>query len=130
VNDLYAKKILDHGMNPRNWGILNPADLEFEGNYPLCGDRLRLMLRLDEDERVTAVAWDGEGCAISQASASILGEAMMGMTLDEVKQIDKQALFDRLEVPVPPNRVRCALLSLQTLTGAVYGPGQWYEHDE
>lgn len=119
--DMYRENILDHGKNPRNQGVLDPADIDFEGHNPLCGDRLRLTLRVDADERITAVGWDGEGCAISQASASMLGEMIVGMTLDEVKQIDKQVIFDLLGIPLSMSRVKCALLSLKVLKAGAYG---------
>lgn len=119
--DMYRENILDHGKNPRNQGVLDPADIDFEGHNPLCGDRLRLTLRVDASGRITAVGWDGEGCAISQASASMLGETLVGMTLDEVKQIDKQVIFDLLGIPLSMSRVKCALLSLKVLKAGAYG---------
>lgn len=119
--DMYRENILDHGRNPRNRGVLDPADIDFEGHNPLCGDRLRLTLRVDADERITDIGWDGEGCAISQASASMLGEMIVGMTLAEVKQIDKQVIFDLLGIPLSMSRVKCALLSLKVLKAGAYG---------
>src|SRR5262245_31820851 len=88
--EMYRENILDHGQNPRHRGILNPADIDFEGHNPLCGDRLRLTLRLDENKRITEIGWDGDGCAISQASASMLGEEILGKTLEEVRSISKE----------------------------------------
>lgn len=119
--DMYRENILDHGKNPRNQGVLDPADIDFEGHNPLCGDRLRLTLRVDADERITEVGWDGEGCAISQASASMLGELLVGMTLAEARQIDKQVIFDLLGIPLSMSRVKCALLSLKVLKAGAYG---------
>jgi nitrogen fixation NifU-like protein len=128
--DMYRENILDHGMNPRNRGILDPADIDHEANNPLCGDRLRLTLQLDENKRITAIAWDGEGCAISQAAASMLGEEILGKTLDEVQQIGKQDIFDMLGIPLSMNRVKCALLSLKVLTVSLYGLGEWHKHED
>lgn len=122
--------ILDHELNPRNAGILDPADADAEGDNPLCGDHLHLTLRLDENQRITAVGWQAEGCSISQASASMLGEEILGMTVDEVKEIDKQYVFEMLRVPLSANRVHCALLSLKVLTTALYGAHAWHEQDE
>lgn len=119
--DMYRENILDHSKNPRNRGVLNPADVDFEGHNPLCGDRLRLTMRLDENGRIVELAWDGEGCAISQASASMLGEMILGMTLEEVKKIDKQMIFDMLGIPLSISRVKCALLSLKVLKAGAYG---------
>jgi nitrogen fixation protein NifU and related proteins len=125
MQQLYHKHILDHGMNPRNWGILDPAHAQAEGEYPLCGDKLRLMLRLDENQCITAVGWDGEGCAISQASASLLGEQIIGKSLDEIRQIGKQDIFDMLDIPLSMNRVKCALLPLEIVVVALYGSEAW-----
>jgi nitrogen fixation NifU-like protein len=129
MSDLYPEYILDHGMNPRNRGILDPADVDYAADYPLCGDHLRLTLRLDKNRRITAIGWDGENCAISQASASMLGEAILGKTLDEVKTISKQDIFDMLGIPLPVHRVKCALLSLQVVTVALYGMDEWHKHE-
>lgn len=129
MQELYDKNILDHGINPRNWGILDPADVEAEGDYPLCGDRLRLMLRIDANQHITALAWDGVGCAISQASASMLGEIIMGKSLAEVRQIGKQDIFNMLGIPLSANRVKCAVLPLEIVVGALYGAGEWRKYE-
>jgi nitrogen fixation protein NifU and related proteins len=119
-DDMYREMILDHGRNPRHRGILNPADYDFEGSNPLCGDRLRLTLRVDDQNRITELGWDGDGCAISQASASMLGEQIIGKTLDEIKQISKEEILDMLGIPLSMNRVKCALLSLKVMKAAAY----------
>jgi nitrogen fixation NifU-like protein len=128
--DMYRENILDHGMNPRHRGILDPADMDFEGNNPLCGDRLRLTLRLDEEGRIREIGWDGEGCAISQASASMLGEQILGKTLEEVRGIGKEDIFEMLGIPLSMNRVKCALLSLKVLKVAAYGVAEWVKEEE
>ncbi|MDZ4765759.1 MAG: iron-sulfur cluster assembly scaffold protein [Chloroflexota bacterium] len=130
MDDFYRENILDHGKNPRHKGILDPADFDHEGNNPLCGDRLRLTLRLDDDKkRIVALAWDGDGCAISQASASMLGEEILGKTLDDVAKIGKQDVLDMIGIPLSMNRVKCGLLSLKVLTVALYGLGVWQQHE-
>lgn len=121
MDDMYRELILDHAKHQRNRGILDPADVDHEEHNPLCGDRLRLTMRVDENNVIHEIGWDGEGCAISQASASMLGEHLIGKTLEEVKQIDKQAIFDMLGIPLSMNRVKCALLSLKVLKVGVYG---------
>lgn len=130
MDDLYREIILDHGKNPRHRGILDPADVDHEANNPLCGDWLRLTLRVDGDGRIAEVGWDGDGCAISQASASMLGEEILGKTVDEVKNISKETIFDLLGITLTPNRVKCALLSLEVLKVGLYGREAWRESDE
>lgn len=125
MQDFYRENILDHGMHPRNRGILNPADVDYEATNPLCGDRLRLTLRFDENQRVSEIGWDGEGCAVSQAAASMLGEEIIGKTLQEIQAIDKQEVFDMLGIPLSMNRVKCALLSLKTLKVGLWGLEAW-----
>lgn len=125
MDDFYRENILDHGRNPRHAGILDPADVDHEASNPLCGDRLRLTLRVDADQRIAEIGWDGDGCAISQAAASMLGEEILGKTLDEVRLIDKQDVFDMLGIPLSMNRVKCALLGLKTLKVGLYGLEAW-----
>jgi len=121
VDDLARELILDHARNRRNWGLLQPNDFDHEESNPLCGDRLRLTLTLDEAGCISAVGWDGEGCAISQASASMFGEELLGTPLDEARRIDKQLLLDTIALPLSINRVKCALLPLKVLVVGAFG---------
>ena len=121
MENMRRELILDHARHQRNWGLLEPNDLDHEERNPLCGDRLRLTLRLSDKGLITQVGWDGEGCAISQASASMLGEDILGMTLAEARQIDKQRLLDNIGLPLSINRVKCALLPLKALVIGAYG---------
>jgi nitrogen fixation protein NifU and related proteins len=125
VYDMYREIILDHGMNPRNAGILDPATIDYEVHNHMCGDRLRLTLRVDDDNLITAIGWDGEGCAISQASASMLGEHILGKSVEDVKQITKDHIFEMLGIPISQNRVKCALLSLKALHVGLHGLDYW-----
>lgn len=123
--DMYREVILDHARNPHHPGILNPADVDHEEHNPLCGDRLRLTLRLDENQRITEIAWDGAGCAISQATASMLADEIVGKTLDEVSKITKEEVLELVGIPLTINRVKCALLSLKTLIIGTRGLAEW-----
>lgn len=123
--DMYREIILDHARNPRYPGILDPADIDHEERNPLCGDRLHLTLRLDENQRITELAWDGEGCAISQATASMLSEEIIGKTLEEVQALTKDHILELVGIPLTINRVKCALLSLKTLIVGTQGLTEW-----
>jgi nitrogen fixation NifU-like protein len=121
MDDMYREIILDHYKNPRHYGKLEPADISFEDDNPLCGDRVRIDIRLDEASRVKEVAFSGKGCAISQASASMLAESAVGKTLDELKQLDKEHVMEMLGIELGPTRVKCALLALKVLKAGIYG---------
>lgn len=120
-SDMYREQILDLYQNPLNHGELDPHDFSYEEDNPLCGDVIRIDVRLGEDGRVADIAWSGDGCAISQASASILTEEVKGLTLAEVKAFDKDILLELLSVPLSMARVKCALLSLKVLKAGAYG---------
>lgn len=130
MDDLYRELILDHYRNPRNKELLDPADIEYEEDNPVCGDHIHLTLRLDENDTVTQVGWDGEGCAISQASASMLYETLVGKTLEEIRSIDKDELLDMLGIELGPVRLKCALLSLKVLKAGAYGLTAWPGDEE
>lgn len=121
----YREQIIDLYENPLNRGELDPADFSYEEDNPLCGDVIRIDVRLDDEDRIIEIAWSGDGCAISQASASLLTEEIKGMTLDEVKAFPKEALLELVGVPLSMARVKCALLSLKVLKAGAYGlPGK------
>jgi nitrogen fixation NifU-like protein len=130
MDDLYREVILDHYKNPRNQGTLDPHDFSYEDENPVCGDKLRIDVRLDENKRVKEVGFTGRGCAISQASASMLTETIMGKTLDEVKQIGKDDILEMLGIELGPVRLKCALLSLKVLKAGAYGIDGQHYHDE
>jgi nitrogen fixation NifU-like protein len=122
MDNLYRDFILEHYRNPHNKGALDPHDLHFADSNPTCGDEMSMTLVLDESkQRIADVAFDGRGCAISQASASILTDELRGKSLDEIKAMDPQELLDALGVPIGPARLKCALLSYKVLQGAVRG---------
>jgi nitrogen fixation protein NifU and related proteins len=126
---MYHEAILDHYREPRNWGALDHADIDHEEKNPLCGDRLRLTLRVEND-RITEIGWDGEGCAISQAAASMLGEELVGKTLEEARQISKEDILEMLGIELGPVRLKCALLSLKVMKVGAYGLAGWQEGEK
>ena len=114
MSDLYREQILEHYRNPQNHGTLDPNDASYEDTNPLCGDKVRIDLRIT-DNVLTDIAFSGRGCAISQASTSILTDLVKGETLDEVMALDKEDLLDELGIPISPARIKCALLGLHVL---------------
>ena len=122
MDNLYRDFILEHYRNPHNKGTLDPHDLHFADSNPTCGDEMSMTLVLDPGRSAIAdVAFDGSGCAISQASASILTDGLRGQSLDEVREMDPKTLLDELGVPIGPARLKCALLAYKVLQGAVRG---------
>jgi nitrogen fixation NifU-like protein len=121
MDDLYREVIIDRYKNPRMRGKLDPHDYSYQDDNPLCGDRIRVDLRVGEDGRVTEAAFSGEGCAISQASADLLTEAVVGMSLDDIKALGKDDVLELLGIELGPVRLKCALLSLKVIKAGVYG---------
>lgn len=124
MQDMYRQMILDHAKQGRNWQLIENPDFDHEEHNPLCGDRLRLTLTV-EDGIITAVGWDGDGCAISQASASMFGEQILGMPLQEAMALDKQVVLDNIGLNLTINRVKCATLALKTLVVGTLGARKW-----
>ena len=129
MDELYRELILDHYQHPHNHGTIEDADISFEDTNPLCGDRIRIDMKV-RDGIVEDVKFSGKGCAISQASASMLTDEIKGKTLEEVKRLDKQAVFDLVGIPLGPSRVKCALLPLKVVKTGAYGITQWPDEDE
>ena len=112
--DYYREYILDHYRNPRNYGKLEHPDAHAEDSNPLCGDQLGIDLQI-EGNCVTAVRFQGRGCAISQASASMLSEMIEGKPVQEVIQLGKDDILDALGIEISPARTKCAFLCLRVL---------------
>jgi nitrogen fixation NifU-like protein len=124
MDDLYREQIIERYKSPLYRGHLDPHDIQFEDDNPLCGDHIEITIRVNGDEKVTEAAFDGKGCAISQASADLLVESIHGKSLDEVKAMNKDDLLDMLGIDLGPVRLKCALLSLKVLKAGVYGLGE------
>ena len=124
MDDLYRQLIIDRYKNPLYRGSLEPHDIAFEDDNPLCGDHIRVELRLDGGGVVRDAAFEGHGCAISQASADLLLESVIGKSVDDVKHLAKQDVLDLLGIDLGPVRLKCALLSLKVLKGGVYDMGE------
>jgi nitrogen fixation NifU-like protein len=121
MDDLYREQIIDRYKNPQMKGTLDPHDYSYEDDNPLCGDRIRIDLRVDGTGRVSEAAFSGTGCAISQASADLLVESVVGKSLEDVKALTKDDILDMLGIELGPVRLKCALLSLKVLKAGVYG---------
>ncbi len=124
MDDLYRQIIIERYKSPLYRGELDPHDISFEDENPLCGDHIRIDLRVDENGMVSEAAFSGHGCAISQASADLLLESVIGKPLEEVKTLTKQTVLDNLGIDLGPVRLKCALLPLKVLKAGVYGLGE------
>jgi len=118
--DIYREIILDYYRNPRNYGKIENPDISKRDSNPLCGDELEMHINI-KDNKVSDVKFSGKGCAISQASASMLTELIMGKDFDYVKKLAKEDILDNLGLPdLGPARIKCALLSLKVLKYGIY----------
>ncbi len=130
MDDLSREEIIDRYQNPHHKGKLDPHDIGYEDDNPLCGDHIRIELRVDYKDVVTDAVFDGKGCSISLASADMLVESVIGKPLDDVRKISKEDILGMLGIELGPVRLKCALLSLKVLKAGVYGLNQGEATDE
>jgi nitrogen fixation NifU-like protein len=137
VDDMYREVILDHYKNPRGHGVIEGADAQAEGLNPLCGDEVTIYVQFEEDgETIDEVKFSGRGCAISQASTSMLMEMVKGRKADQIAALPKEELLEEIGIPLTPIRLKCALLGLGVLKVALHRakgtalPDEWAGLDE
>lgn len=132
MSDMYRDLILEHHRYPHNYGTLDPHDVSQEEHNPLCGDRIRLDLRI-VDGKIAEVAFSGKGCAVSQASASLLTDELVGMDIEAARNYRKEDVLELIGLPLDKNpvRLKCALLSLKAMKVGLYRYlGQQLDGDE
>jgi len=120
LSSVYSEIILDYYRHPRNKGTLDHPQISAKDSNPLCGDIIEMQLELDKNNSVRDVRFNGQGCAISQASASMLTELVKGKTLDDARKISKDEILSLIGGQLSAVRLKCALLSLKVLKTGVY----------
>jgi nitrogen fixation NifU-like protein len=131
MDDFYREEILEHYTHPHNYGVLDDPDISHVEDNPLCGDRIRFDLDLDEDGKtIKEVRFSAVGCAISKASASMLSDLLIGQSLDQIRDMTKEDVLEELGIDLGPVRLKCALLPLKVVKVGAYGLDGWDDAEE